>query len=129
LAAAVEGARGVGPAMDLLGIRVSDVETPGARAGESIALEQLTLKSIERLLREAMATIPDSAADSLLVPGGVDSLDARQRGVVGADSTATAEPVRGRGDGRTKIPVLAGASRAGRIEAESIVEVLYWKKQ
>jgi hypothetical protein len=124
LAAAVSGAQGVDGAMDLLGIRASDME-PTSRAGDAVALEQLSLQTIEQLLHEAMGSIPkEQRADSLRATAA-DSL-------AGVDKTAPGvrQPVvDAAADSKRTVPTLAGGSRGEQIEAENIIEVLYWKEQ
>jgi len=138
LAEAVAGTGGVEPAMALLGIRPSDVELPETREGETIALEQLSLRTIERLLREAMAMVPpaartagppsaSSASDSL-APAGSILPKPGASGAAGADSAAAGKKGVTPNSPSPKVNTLAAGSLGEQVVAANIAELLYWKK-
>lgn len=124
LAAAVRLTDGVEAAMGLLGVKAQD--TSETRAGEAVALEQLSLKTIEELLREAMEAVPDVLVDvdSVLGTAEADSLTA-PGSEAATDSVTQDEGIEG--ESEEQVPTLAGASRGEQIETASIVDVLYWK--
>jgi tetratricopeptide (TPR) repeat protein len=121
LAAAVDGARSVEGAMELLGTR-STVSDPTARAGEDVALERLSLETVEQLLRQASGQYPSKqAADSLQAGTAADSVGATLSG------PAATRGVSGEAARRT-MPTLAGGSRGEQIQPKNVVDVLYWKR-
>jgi Flp pilus assembly protein TadD len=125
LAAAVVGAQGVDGAMHLLGARASHTE-PTSKAGEDVALEQLSLQAIEELLRLASGQVPRAASvDSTQATSVPDSIESAQMGA-GAAKTATTGNQQ-QAPGRA-VPTLAGGSRGSEIATSNVADILYWKR-
>jgi tetratricopeptide (TPR) repeat protein len=156
LSRAVHKAGSVAAALQMLGVKADATVASGGRAGEAVALEQLSLQRVEELLKQAMSAVPepllaqqdtvaaatagaDSARDGRRVPGlAAAQPDSLARALGGASqATTTGAPDTARttkqdstaANGAAGLPqrTVPGGSRGAKIEAETLHDVLYWK--